>query len=1205
MPMPTHKRSALLAAVTLLALCLLAIRSTHEAPVLTDPVPADLAEIAPRPDANARPPSAATRSRHAASLDRAAPLASRDEPATNGFRRISVHRTTFKHPLIRVVEDFETGIDSPVRSVAMVADLVLVRLEDGDNLRLNSFLRQHPEASIHRTLATGQHALVRIPNGQTPDAFDHWQRQLQAAGLIAEPDYIYHPVAMPNDTDFSQLWGLHNTGQDGGTADADIDAPEAWGITTGSNSVVVAVLDVGVDYNHPDLAANIWSHPTTGKHGRDTYNDDDDPMDDSSSSARAHGHGTHIAGTIAGTGNNNSGVTGVCWNAKIMAIRIGDAATGGMDTAANVEGMRWATDNGAKVLNCSWGGPGGSAGDSLDQEIAYARDHGVIVCCAAGNNHSDNDTSHNYPSDYTADNIISVAASDRNDALSTFSNYGATSVDLAAPGTAIRSTIPNNGYTSHDGTSMATPHVAGAAALVWAADPSLTYSQVRTRLLTKADPKPAFSGKCVSGGRLNVFKAIEDLAGPLLALNRKLAVTTGGNGDAYPNPGETVRLDLTLENTGSDTATTPTIAASLSSGAPATLNRTLFSVADLASHASLMQDNAFTLTLNNPATLPATFTVNLTLTTPTKPAATWTDSIQITVYQSATVSGRVTRAGTGNPIPGATVTVRGPVNLDLTTGTDGRYSAPAVAGSYQLGARATGLLASATRTETLSGTSGDINFAVGTASLALSPAEIHVTVPPNQTRPLTATLRHTGDSPRSIPFATSITGTGLNVDKLYGFDFEQAYMDGTISVFEINPVTGAKIGSAQNITTIPQQEFIRAAACLNDKIWLLTEDRAQAGSITNRLRPLDPATWTLGTAVNLTPPSGITLAGLAATSNSLLMSGMNSTAYPPTVTLYEYAPATGVFTSVGALPSGSRGAFTYSKARSSLFVTLMSMTSADELVRELSYPGLTQIREWTVANQSLLDISWDEQQAALFVVSYPLTGGAAISLSKCHPDTGAAISAFTPVAGIGLSAVNSAASAGWLTTTLTTGGVATGGTASIPLMVNTAGMTLGQTFTAQLRTTSSLTTEPTPVTVNLTIGNLDAGVWEGWFETRYGLGPLPADRLADPDRDGIPAFIEFATGGDPANPAPHAGLLRAQPSADGSALEFSYHRRKSLAPGALVAQSSTDLAAWSTLPASVAGATQTTSTVDATYDRVVIRIPHAGNPRCFVRLVAP
>jgi len=247
----------------------------------------------------------------------------------------------------------------------------------------------------------------------------------------AEPNYIYTATATtPNDTSFSNLWGLNNTGQTvngtAGTSDADIDAPEAWDTNTGTNSVTVAVIDTGVTLLHPDLAASLIA-------GYDFVDDDAIPYD-------LNEHGTHVSGTIGAIGNNATGVTGVAWNPKIMPLRVLNASGSG-STVDIVAAVIYATQNGANIINMSLGGTGYS--QTYYDAINTARSAGVLVVVAAGNSTNNNDGgTHFYPCDYTLDNIICVAATDQNDALASFSNYGATSVDLAAPGVNIYSTIP-------------------------------------------------------------------------------------------------------------------------------------------------------------------------------------------------------------------------------------------------------------------------------------------------------------------------------------------------------------------------------------------------------------------------------------------------------------------------------------------------------------------------------------------------------------------------------------------------------------------------------------------------------------------------------------------------------------------------------------------------------------------------------------------
>ncbi|MEK8019050.1 MAG: S8 family peptidase [Candidatus Parabeggiatoa sp.] len=328
-----------------------------------------------------------------------------------------------------------------------------------------------------------------------------------------EPNYIITVEQMPNDPDFPKLWGLHNEGQTGGKVDADIDAPEAWELKTGGN-IIVAVIDTGVYYKHPDLAANMWVNkgeiPGNGidddgngyvddVYGYDFVNDDGDPYDD-------HYHGTHVAGTIAAVGDNSTGVVGVSWTAKIMALKF-LSKNGSGSIAGAIAAVQYATDMGAQLSNNSWGGGGYS--QALYDVIKAAGEKGILFIAAAGNAHNNNDDSPSYPASYDLDNIIAVAATDHNDSLAVFSNYGLTSVDLGAPGVNIYSTVPSNSYKSLNGTSMATPQVSGAISLLWSKCSELTDSDVKNAILGTVDKVSGLSGKTMTGGRLNVHKALE------------------------------------------------------------------------------------------------------------------------------------------------------------------------------------------------------------------------------------------------------------------------------------------------------------------------------------------------------------------------------------------------------------------------------------------------------------------------------------------------------------------------------------------------------------------------------------------------------------------------------------------------------------------------------------------------------------------------
>ncbi|MFO1062485.1 MAG: S8 family serine peptidase [Pirellulales bacterium] len=330
--------------------------------------------------------------------------------------------------------------------------------------------------------------------------------------LSATPDFRVTVTATPNDPSYTSEWGLENNGV-GGKLDADIDASEAWDYGT-SSSVVVAVIDSGVDYNHQDLAANIWTNSREiAGNGKDDdgngYVDDvrgwnfvsnnNNPMDD-------NGHGTHVAGTIGAVGNNGIGVTGIAWNVKIMALKFLDSTGSGLLSDA-VSAIDYARVNGAKIINASWGGDGFSS--ALQAAIQRFQNAGGIFVTAAGNDALNNSTSASYPANYALSNVISVAASTQSDTLASFSNYGS-NVDIAAPGVNILSTVPNNSYARYSGTSMATPHVAGAMALLWGQSPSLTASQLIDLVMNNTDN--VLVGP-TQHGRLNLGKAAAALHG--------------------------------------------------------------------------------------------------------------------------------------------------------------------------------------------------------------------------------------------------------------------------------------------------------------------------------------------------------------------------------------------------------------------------------------------------------------------------------------------------------------------------------------------------------------------------------------------------------------------------------------------------------------------------------------------------------------------
>lgn len=392
---------------------------------------------------------------------------------------------------------------APDLSAEYVSDVVLVRFRDGATEAERAEARRLVRAELEATysLVPGLEKLrLRDAGVSVADAVQALSRL--SFVQYAEPDYIVHAAVIPNDPQWPNLWGMTN-----------IKAPQAWDTYTGDANLVVAIIDTGINRNHPDLAANIWINPgevagngldddgngyVDDVYGWDWAYNDNDPMD-------GHGHGSHTAGTVGAVGNNGVGVVGVNWNIKLMALKfLNDSGSG--TTSNAISALNYAVNKGVKVSNNSWGGGGYS--QALFDAIENGKAVGHIFVAAAGNNGTNNDTSPFYPASYTNDNLIAVAAIDVNDNKASFSNYGATSVDLGAPGVNILSTVLGTGYSYYSGTSMATPHVAGAAALLYGLNPTWTYSQVRDRILSTARPIPALSGKTVTGGTLDLAAAV-------------------------------------------------------------------------------------------------------------------------------------------------------------------------------------------------------------------------------------------------------------------------------------------------------------------------------------------------------------------------------------------------------------------------------------------------------------------------------------------------------------------------------------------------------------------------------------------------------------------------------------------------------------------------------------------------------------------------
>ncbi|MEX1219226.1 MAG: S8 family peptidase, partial [Solirubrobacterales bacterium] len=407
--------------------------------------------------------------------------------------------------------------------------------------------------------------LVRLPAGA-----DVEQAVIELAG---EPGVAYaelEPIRQlsattPNDPYYSAgyMWGQNNTGQSftlgsisyTGTVDADMDAPQAWDLTRGSSQVTVGVIDSGIQLSHPDLAGNLWSNPGeipangidddgNGKvddyRGWDFVNGDSNPDDDD-------GHGTHVAGTVGARGNNSTGVTGLNWTVQLAALKACDA-TGSCPLSATIAALNYAVNEGIMVSNNSYGGLSSSEYLPEKQALAAARTAGHLFVAAAGNDNVNTDppNQRNFPSGYDLDNIISVAATTLNDGRASYSNYGATTVDVGAPGSQIVSTYTSSTYVGLNGTSMASPQVAGLAALIKSRKPTWTYAQIRSQIMNNTRLISALSGESVSGGVVNAFDALNFAPDPP-------TITAGPSGQTastvatFSFSGETVGAGVTFE----------------------------------------------------------------------------------------------------------------------------------------------------------------------------------------------------------------------------------------------------------------------------------------------------------------------------------------------------------------------------------------------------------------------------------------------------------------------------------------------------------------------------------------------------------------------------------------------------------------------------------------------------------------------------------
>lgn len=393
---------------------------------------------------------------------------------------------------------------------------LIVKFRDGASAAERTDAHRRAAAIRLRAFRLAPIDVVQVSGGADLETVAARYRALRQVEYV-EPNYLYRATVEPNDPNFSRQWGFESA-----RLNRDIDATSAWDNQTGSYDVIVGVIDTGIDYNHPDLQANVWVNETEAN-GVPGVDDDGNGIIDDIHGARwtngfgqptsgdpldGNSHGTHVSGTIGAVGNNAFGVAGVNWNVRIMGLKfLNDFGNGA--TADAISAIEYAVDMGAHLTNNSWGG--GAFSQALLDAIDAAYQAGQLFVAAAGNSSADMDISPEFPAGYDHDGILSVGSHTPFTTASYFSNFGATRVDLFAPGSFIISTVPGGGVGYKSGTSMASPHAAGVAALLLAENPALTPDQLKTILMDTAIPAVPLAGLCVTGGRLNADAALDSI----------------------------------------------------------------------------------------------------------------------------------------------------------------------------------------------------------------------------------------------------------------------------------------------------------------------------------------------------------------------------------------------------------------------------------------------------------------------------------------------------------------------------------------------------------------------------------------------------------------------------------------------------------------------------------------------------------------------
>jgi len=1150
---------------------------------------------------------------------------------SDNYRRSTFYAAEdFKYPLVRFDETFSGDPDANpdaelLSQVAYVADHILVRYEPEQRGLIDGVLARFPELSIRHELPSGNHVLIQFPLPDNEiDYFSFWEGRLKSRGLYAEKDRLTFHTAVPADPDYGSQWALNNTGQTGGTDDADIDAQEAWDIQQGSKDVIVAVIDTGVDLEHVDLQANLWSVSTgfTIIQGANIVAGGNRPDD-------IDGHGTHVAGVIGAKSNNSRAIAGLNWDVSIMPVKVLDDF--GVGTISDViEGVSFATAYGASIINMSLGASGGGANteeDALYVKLREARDmgdEGVLVVASAGNDGLNMDEELQFPAGYNLANIISVASTDHNDDISGFSNFGFVGVDLAAPGSAILSTLPDNATGELSGTSMAAPHVTGVAALIKAQDPSLNYLEIRNLILNTVDQLPSLKGKVATGGRLNANNALLSFTGSnalITALNLRPAGGPGNNGDAFLTVGESMLVDVAIGNFGSAAATNVSVVMEIVQGdtfatlvGPATL-----ALADIPAGDTILLESAFELTAEalGAFDFKQDVEIKVTLNFDSKAHFKFTT---YEIFQAATLSGQVFEGADGvTPIPGALVEVSaqsaaGTFRWSEHTAADGSFTFNLFTGLVAVRVSADGYTDSVPEIIDLTPANPNVvkNYELGASSFKVLTPDVSVTLPAGGETTVNAKIQNTGTSPSPLFVTVEFSEGGEQIvrNRLYGLT-GLGTTNPNILILDDFTFT---VTESININ-LPAGKFAHDFTYVDGEMWILTHNSDGSASVFG----YNAVDWSPVASRDLDLRNTDQLKSVEAIMSVSLPS---PTENDPEATdevlavlmshryflerIYQINPyaerVQDISTYIGQLPTilGSSLFFfgfdtyrlqgTNARSRGTFFASESNYLYEFSLSGEggaggeegtdqarysislVSEKWLGSFREFDFFDfdfgfnynfplSTIRSITYFDTNQGLYV----FTNAPNQNVLRLNFDEEEAIQIFDKPEGLDrLASSSTGISLDWLSVGYASGSVARGKVADLPLKLNAAELVDTNTRIATIQVRAPLLGEEQIIRVNLIVGGLsqDPGFVK-WYQQFYLQDPDANAAKSDTDGDGIEASIEYVVGGNPIkNDNANGGLpsIVRDPTNPANDIFLKFRRRIDLPEGAMVIKGSDSLA---------------------------------------------